>query len=415
MTKPSNAVMKKNSFSSYQIFIIVGLACLLFTIVLDYMLLPALSATLLDELALSTEEFGLIASVYAISAGISALLASGFADQFDRKSFLLFFYSGFLAGLMLCALAPSFEWLLAARIVTGAFGGVVASICFAIITDLFRLDQRGRVMGFLQMASAAALILGLPLALYLAASFSWQVSYWIALSLGGLTIILISIRMKPLGGQASTASSTPWQHLYQSVIQWKYWTVFSNNILIVGGDVIFMTFNAAYMVNNLNLTEDQLPLVYGAMGLTTLICGPLFGKLADRFGKLRIFIAGTVVALIAVMAYAHLSASSILVVVLLHVIMFVGVNARMVSSSSLSTAIPTPSDRGAFMAIDSSLQQLAGGLAAVTAGLIISQSIDGEILNYPMIGWVVVVLMLSSIFMMHTINNLVWREEISSK
>lgn len=415
MTKPSNEVMKKNSFSSYQIFIINGLACLLFTIVLDYMLLPALSATLLDELALSTEEFGLIASVYAISAGISALLASGFADKFDRKSFLLFFYSGFLAGLMLSALAPSFEWLLAARIVTGAFGGVVASICYAIITDLFRLDQRGRVMGFLQMASAAALILGLPLALYLAASFSWQVSYWIALSLGGLTIILISIRMKPLEGQASTASTTPWQHLYQSVIQWKYWTVFSNNILVVGGDVIFMTFNAAYMVNNLNLTEDQLPLVYGAMGLTTLICGPLFGKLADRFGKLRVFIAGTVVALIAVMAYAHLSASSILVVVLLHVIMFVGVNARMVSSSSLSTAIPTPSDRGAFMAIDSSLQQLAGGLAAVTAGLIISQSIDGEILNYPMIGWVVVVLMLSSIFMMQTINNLVWREEISSK
>jgi predicted MFS family arabinose efflux permease len=66
-------MINKEKFTTYQKLVILGLACLLFTVVLDYMLLPALSSSLLDQLQLSTEEFGLIASAYSLSAGISAL------------------------------------------------------------------------------------------------------------------------------------------------------------------------------------------------------------------------------------------------------------------------------------------------------------------------------------------------------
>ena len=161
----------KATFSPYQTLVILGLACLLFTVVLDYMLLPALSGILLAQLQLSTEKFGLITSAYALSAGISAFIASGFADRFDRKRFLIVFYAGFLTGLLLCAIAPSFELLLAARIIAGAFGGVLASISYALVADLFPLDQRGRVTGWLQMAFAASLVAGLPISLLLQALF----------------------------------------------------------------------------------------------------------------------------------------------------------------------------------------------------------------------------------------------------
>ncbi len=397
----------KDKFSSYQILIVVGLACLLFTVVLDYMLLPALSATLLAELQLSTEEFGLIASVYAISAGISALVASGYADRFDRRSFLLFFYSGFLIGLLLCAIAPSFEVLLAARIVTGIFGGVIAAICYAIVTDLFALDQRGRVMGFLQMAFAASLVAGLPLALYLSATYSWQLSYWLVLGIGSTALVLVILRMKPMTEHLSKASGSPWHHLYHSIANAKYWNVFSNSTLIVSGDVLFMTFNAAFMVNNLGVADDQLPLVYGAMGLTSLIAGPIFGRLADSYGKLPIFIVGTLVTAVSVIAYTHLGGGSVLTVVILHVTIFIGINARMVSSAALGTAIPKVEDRGSFMSIDASIQQLAGGLAAAGAGLLVFQAQDGQILNYRLIGWVAVGCMAVSVLLMARINSLV--------
>ena len=128
---------KPKTFTSYQAFIIAVLALLQFTIVLDFMVLSPLGVLLLEKLKINTSQFGLVVSAYAFSAGISGLLTAGFADKFDRKKLLMFFYTGFIVGTFLCAIAPDYHFLLIARIVTGLFGGVVGSVSFAIITDLF--------------------------------------------------------------------------------------------------------------------------------------------------------------------------------------------------------------------------------------------------------------------------------------
>ncbi|MGV3508926.1 MAG: MFS transporter, partial [Sphingobacteriaceae bacterium] len=155
-------------FTKYQVFVIIILAILQFTIVLDFMVLSPLGEMLLDELKITTSQFGLVVSAYAFSAGASGLLAAGFADKYDRKKLLMFFYIGFIIGTILCAVAPTYHLLLVARIITGIFGGVISSISFAIISDLFRLEQRGRVMGVVQSAFAASQVLGLPIGLLLA-------------------------------------------------------------------------------------------------------------------------------------------------------------------------------------------------------------------------------------------------------
>ena len=50
---------------------------------------------------------------------------------------------------------------------TGLFGGVMSSISYAIITDLYVVNQRGRVMGFIQMGFGVSQIVGIPLGLFL--------------------------------------------------------------------------------------------------------------------------------------------------------------------------------------------------------------------------------------------------------
>ncbi|TDQ19472.1 putative MFS family arabinose efflux permease [Algoriphagus boseongensis] len=395
---------KPGKFSSYQKLVILGLACLLFTVVLDYMLLPALSGILLYELQLTTQQFGLITSAYALSAGISALLASGYADRFERKSFLLVFYGGFLFGILLCALSPSFPFLLAARVLTGAFGGVMASICFAMVADLFPLSQRGRVTGWIQMAFAASLVIGLPLSLFIASSFSWQMAYGLILSLGILALLMVVVLIRPLG-DSETGFSTPWVHIISNLKKPTYWIVYSANLLIVGGDVIFMTFNAAFLTNNLGLDDSQLPYVYGAVGLTSLLAAPIFGKLADSFGKWPIFAFGTLLSIGAVVVYTAGVIQSFEWIILMHVGLYMGINARMVSATALTTAVPKKSDRGAFLAIDSSIQQVAGGLAAALAGLVIFQTENGSLLYYPQIGWLMAILMLLSSALIFLVSN----------
>src|ERR1700722_19146634 len=132
------------NFSRYQKFVIAMLAFLQFTIILDFMIISPLGAILMPALSITPAQFGAVVSAYAFSAGASGLLAAGFADRFDRKKLLLFFYAGFLIGTLFCGLAPNYHLLLAARMVTGLFGGVIGSVVAAITTDLFPFAARGR-------------------------------------------------------------------------------------------------------------------------------------------------------------------------------------------------------------------------------------------------------------------------------
>ena len=397
-----------SSFSPYQKLLIGLLAVLLFTVVVDYMLLSALSAILLPELQITTQQFGLLVSAYAFSAGISGILTSGFADKFDRKKLLLFYYGGFLLGMLLSATANSLTTLLIARIVTGIFGGVVASICFAIVSDLFEVDQRGRVMGFVHMAFAASQIIGLPAGLYLANNFYWHTTYWMIALLGIVSLAVVFYKIKPIRAHLHVpGKDNPFNHFLKTLKNRDYLTVFFNNILLVLADVMFMTFGSAYSTNNLGVSLDDLPLLYRATGVSTLLFAPIIGRLADRFGKLKVFIYGTGLAVILVGIYSHLGATPFWLVVTLHTLLFMGVNARMISSSALATVVPKAQDRGAFMAVDASLQQVSGGVAAAAAGLIVHQSSDGVIHQYPALGWAVIGLMVVTIGLMVAINGIV--------
>ena len=140
------------SFSGYQKVVVGMLAFLQFAVILDFMLMSPLGALIMPSLSITPAQFGTVVSAYAFSAGISGLLTAGFADRFDRKKLLLFFYTGFILGTLWCGVAQSFESLLLARIVTGVFGGVIGSIVLAIATDLFPPQMRGRVMGMMQSA-----------------------------------------------------------------------------------------------------------------------------------------------------------------------------------------------------------------------------------------------------------------------
>ncbi|GJM31266.1 MAG: hypothetical protein DHS20C18_02670 [Saprospiraceae bacterium] len=94
-------------------------------------------------------------------------------------------------------------------------------------------------------------------------------------------------------------------------------------------------------------------------------------------------------------------------VVILHTLLFIGINARMIASTALATVVPNQPDRGAFMALDASFQQVAGGVAATAAGLIVYQASDGMIEGYSVLGFVVIGVMLVTIGLMYTINRIV--------
>ena len=408
--------VKKKTFTSYEMFVIAILALLQFTVILDFMVLSPLGAILMDTLKVTTSQFGLVVSAYAFSAGAAGLLTAGFADKFDRKKLLLFFYTGFIIGTVLCAIAPSYQMLLGARIITGIFGGVIGSISFAIITDLFKMEVRGRVMGFVQMAFAASQVLGLPIGLLLANSFGWHAPFWMIAGAGTILGMVIFFKLKPVDHHLKIGmEKNAFQHLLHTVTRADYAKAFFATTLLATGGFMLMPFGSAYSINNLGITMAQLPLVYLVTGAFSIIFGPLTGKLSDKIGKFNIFFIGSIISISMVAIYTHLGITPLWELITLNVILFVGISSRMIASSALLTAVPDANDRGAFMSINASTQQISGGIASIIAGLIVVQSSSGKLENYDILGYVVMGSMLLAIVMIYFLNRRIQKKMHTSK
>ncbi len=408
--------MREKVFTRYDIFIIAILAILQFTIVLDFMVLSPLGAQLLVELNITTVQFGWVVSAYAFSAGASGLLAAGFADKFDRKKLLLFFYVGFVVGTFLCGIAPDYNFLLMARIVTGIFGGVIGSVSFAIITDLFKMEVRGRVMGFVQMAFAASQVMGLPVGLYFANKWGWHSPFIMIVGISIIIGIAIIVYMKPINEHLKIKSDrNALQHLGKTISNTTYLKAFAATILLATGGFMLMPFGSAFSINNLGITMEQLPLLYMITGIFSIGIGPLAGKLSDKIGKYKMFVVGSVISIVMVVIYCNLSITPLWIVILINVVLFAGIMARIIPSTALLTAIPDPQDRGAFMGINSSIQQISGGVAAAAAGLIVVQTESGRLERYDILGYVVVGAMLITMVMIYGLNQLVIKKDSATK
>ncbi len=396
---------KEKKFTGYQVFIIAILTILQFSVILDFMVLSPLGAQLMKELDISTKQFGWVVSAYAFSAGAAGLLAAGFADRFDRKKLLLFFYTGFIGGTLLCGIAPDYQFLLGARIVTGIFGGVIGSIGFAIITDLFKLEVRGQVMGFVQMAFASSQILGIPVGLYLANHLGWHSPFLMIVGLSIFIWIAIFMYMQPIDAHLQLQSkNNPFEHLGKTIAQPDYLKAFAATTLLATGGFMLMPFGSAFSVHNLGITLDQLPMIYMITGVSAIIMGPIVGKVSDKIGKYLMFCIGSVISMVMIFIYCHLGITPLWQVIVINVILFTGISSRMISSSALVSAVPQPQDRGAFMGINSSVQQISGGIASAVAGLIVIQTPSGYLERYDLLSYVVIGSIVITMGMMYLIH-----------
>jgi predicted MFS family arabinose efflux permease len=260
-------------------------------------------------------------------------------------------------------------------------------------------------MGFVQMAFAASQVLGIPIGLLLANNFGWHSPFWMISSFGVIVGVVIVIYLKPINEHLLIKSDrNALQHLVKTISHKHYIRGFLGTVLLATGGFMLMPFGSAFSIHNLHLTMEQLPLLYGITGVFSIIFGPLIGKFSDKIGKFKTFFIGTIISMLMVLIYTNLGVTPLWTVIILNVILFVGISSRMISSSALMTAIPSPQDRGAFMSINSAIQQISGGFASALAGMIVVQTSTGELENYNYLGFVVLASMVFATIMMWRVN-----------
>lgn len=400
-------------FSSYQVFVIVILALTQFTVVLDFMVMSPLGDMLMKSMNLKTSQFGFAVSSYAFSAGISGLLTAGFADKFDRKKLLLFFYAGFILGTFFCSITTSYPMLIAARIITGLFGGVIGSVSMAIMADLFPIEQRGRVVGFMQMGFGASQVLGIPISLYIANVWGWQSPFLMIVILACIICAVIVIKLKPVNKHLLVKSDkNALTHLMHTIQRRSYRIGFLATAVLSIGGFMMMPWGSAFAINNLHVTVHQLPILFMVAGISSLLVMPLIGRLSDQLDKFKLFAIASLWMIIMVVIYTNLTPVPFAFVLLMNVFFMIGILSRMTPAMALTSALPQMTDRGAFMSINSSLQQIAGGIAAAVGGIIVVQKDKFSPLeHYNTLGYVIVVITLISILLVYRVKKIITQRQ----
>lgn len=391
----------KSPFSKYQWLVVAIIALTQFTVVLDFMVMSPLGDLLMKDLQVKPYQFGIVVSSYALAAGLSGFLTAGFADRFDRKRLLIFFYSGFIIGTLFCGLAKSYEQLVMARIFTGIFGGVMSSISMAIVADLFSLQQRGRVMGFMQMGFGLSQILGIPISLYIASKSSWQMPFYMIVGLSILMLTAILLALKPVRAHLDKKTDrSAFHHLLATVKNRNYRIGFMATAFMSLGGYFMMPWGSAFAVNNVGLSQKELPFLFMVVGVATFITMPIIGLLADKINKFQLFMWASIVMIASVLVYVELGETTLFVLIVVNIFMMGGIMARMVPSQALTSSVPELHDRGAFMSINASLQQIAGGIAAIIGGKIVWQaSPSAPLMNFDLLGYVVVGVIIINIYL----------------
>ncbi|MCC6286369.1 MAG: MFS transporter [Chitinophagaceae bacterium] len=395
---------RKQTFSKYQKFLIAILTVVQFTVVLDFAVLVPLGTYLMDDLKINAGSFGVLVSSYAIAAGVSGFAMAGFSDRFDRRKILLWVYFGFIIGTVLCAIAWNYESLLLARSFAGIFGGVMSGISFAVITDVFKFEVRGRVMGFIQMAFAGSQILGIPLGLYFAELSSWHISFYFIAAISIINFVLLYKYMQPLTVHLENRKHINFIATSLKIFKNKnYLLAFSATFFLATGGYMLMPYSSPFLVHNVGIAESDLMLIFFMAGLGTLVFSPVFGRLSDSIGKFKLFVIGSLLAIPFILIYTSLDKSSLQYVLFIFTAMTVVISSRMITSSAILTAIPSLQERGAFMNINSSVQQLSGGMAALISAGLLHENTDKSFSNFHILGYVTVVSLLLCVVLFYFI------------
>nr|WP_255591928.1 MULTISPECIES: MFS transporter [unclassified Acidovorax] len=366
-----------------ELWLLLTLAGIQFTHILDFMIMMPLGPQFTRLFAISDAQFGLLVSAYTLSAGASGLLASTYIDRFGRKRLLLTLYVLFGLATLACGVAPTYGTLMAARILAGAFGGVLSALSQTIVADVIPFERRGRAMGIVMTSFSLSTVAGVPLGLILAEYGGWNLPFLAIALMVGVLAVLAARTMPVMTGHlraadGRTALGGIAQVLADANHRWAF--LFSALIMFAGFTVI--PYITIYMQANAGVRPDQIPLVYLCGGVVTLFTARLFGVLTDRWGKVVMFRCLALAGALPLLGITLVRGVPLVAVLVVSTLMFALMSGRMIPGMAIISSAARAPLRGTFMTLNASVQSAAMGVASFVGGVLISRDAQGLVQNY---------------------------------
>jgi predicted MFS family arabinose efflux permease len=367
-------------------WLLITLASIQFTSVLDFMIMMPLGPQLTQLFDISAGQFGFLVSAYTFSAGLSGLLAATYIDRFGRKQMMLTLYPLFGVAALACSFAPTYAWLITARVASGFFGGVLMALSQTIVAEVIPFERRGRAMSVVMTSFSVATVAGVPLALFLVSHFNWHTPFLVIAMMVGVCVAVASQTLPSLKGHVEAAAGSPGAGLLSNLrgvlIDPNHLKAYAMSVSMVFTGFVVVPYITLYLQNNAGFTANEIPYVYLCGGVATLISARFIGHWSDRAGKAHAF---RLLALVMPLPLIAITLSEVLPmpgILAVAAMLFVVMSGRMIPGMALIGASADPRRRGSFMTLNSAVQSLGMGLAALVGGLILGREADGQLTHY---------------------------------
>jgi predicted MFS family arabinose efflux permease len=364
-------------------WLLITLAGIQFTNILDFMIMMPLGPALTALFHISDAQFGMLVSAYTLAGGASGLLASTYIDKFDRKRLLLVLYSLFAISTFACGIAPSYETLLLARISAGIFGGVLSALSQTIVGDVIPFERRGHAMGIVMTSFSVSTVAGVPLGLFLAAHFGWHIPFLLIAGICVLFAIFAYLTLPALNAhlQGHTPLSA-WSRISEVLQDHNHLRAFAFSALLMFSGFTVIPYITIFMQTNVGLHANQVPYVYLCGGVATLVTARWLGNLTDSWGKFQTFRAIALVFVVPLIGLPLLGRVGLWGALVVSTLFFICGSGRMIPGMAMLTSAANPALRGTFMTLNASIQSAAMGLAALVGGHLISRNAEGLVQDY---------------------------------
>ena len=368
-------------------WLLLTLASIQFTSVLDFMIMMPLGPQLTELFGISAGEFGFLVSAYTFAAGISGLLAATYIDRFGRKRMMLTLYPLFGAAALACSFAPTFAWLMLARVASGFFGGVLMALSQTIVAEVIPFERRGRAMGVVMTSFSVATVAGVPLALFLASHFNWHapflaIALMVSLCALGAAKTLPSLKGHLVAHPIGDSAPSMLANLRLVLVDPNHLRAYAMSSSMVFAGFAVIPYITLYLQGNAGFKPDQIPYVYLTGGICTLISARFIGHWSDRAGKAYAFRRLALLMPLPLLAMTLSADLPMVGVLLVSCMLFVVMSGRMIPGMALIGAAADPRRRGSFMTLNSAVQSLAMGLAALVGGQILGRDGNGHLTHY---------------------------------
>ena len=374
---------------------------------MDFMVMMPLGPMLMKTMDITAQQFGFLVASYTISAGVAVLLSAIFIDKLPRRKSLLIVYLGFMLGTLVCGISNSYFTLMLARMLTGIFGGVLNALILSTVGDSFPIEKRAGAMGVVLTAFSAAAAFGVPFGIYLASLGDWTWPFFVIVILA-LPLWFGMFYFVPAGEKTVKPKDAVKEAYFEVFLRVlrnpNQLTALGMSLALVLGQFMIIPYISPYMVGNIGFSQMQLVYIYLCGGLSTLVTGPIIGRLADKYGHKRLFLIFAAFSILPLLLVTHLPKVALPLALVASTLFFIFISGRIIPSSTMVISSVETRFRAGFVSINTAMQQFAAGLAATISGSVVTEIVVEDatvkaISGYHLVGYMAVALTLLAMFL----------------